>query len=129
MSHCTKRDTDRLKQLILRLSLHGNPELALSTSKHPMSHNLSVLWQLGMHGDGDGTYDDPVMFPDPEDKSEPKKRPFEDDTEEQTSKQKTSSDIQGAMHELTVVNAPPVPHWHVSRQNHCMYTIRIVYMQ
>jgi serine protease inhibitor len=25
--------------------------------------------------------------------------------------------------QLTVVHAPPVPHWHVSRQNHCMYTI------
>ena len=72
MSYHTKRDTDRLKNSLLRLSLHGNPAFALSISDHSMSHNLSSLWYLGMTGDGsdndpivvdgDGMDNDPIVL-------------------------------------------------------------------
>ena len=92
MSSYTKRDSERLNSSILRLSLHGNPELTLSISNRSTPHNLSALWHLGMKSH------DPIIIDDDDD------------------------DI--PMHiDDTVIHHPPVPHWHVSRQNHCIHAI------
>jgi serine protease inhibitor len=124
MSSYTKRDTERLNSSILRLSLHGNPELTLSISNRSIPQNLSALWHLGMKK-GDSK-DDPIMFPDsedPEESDESRKRLPEDDAGGHISRPKTSSGLYDAMYHLTVHHAPPVPRWYVSRQNHCIHAI------
>jgi serine protease inhibitor len=73
-----------------------------------------------------GSKDDPIMFPDsedPEESDESRKRLSEDDAGGHTSRPKTSSDLHDEMYHLTVHHAPPVPRWHVSRQNHCIHAI------
>ena len=98
MSTATPRDTHLLKHALLRLGLHANhtreSHLAPSGSNQSLSHNLSVLWHLGMYGDGSA------------------QNPMDVD-----------DDDENPVQSLSIHHAPPLPHWHVSTQMHCLNAV------
>ena len=139
MSTVTPRDTDSVRNLLVRLNLDTNINLAPSIHNRSVSHNLGVLWYLCMpkrdagllppgknpkkHRGSGGPAEEAGQTDQTRPSEERGDDYFYDTESEEDADDVTETDgteTTQALQNLALTHAPLDTRWYVTKQNHCI---------